>query len=414
MAIEKKTEPGTPQVISFLSGKGGAGKTSVAISMAHLLNDVGFRVLLIDFDFATNGASYFFKYLFQRRKKTMGLAELLESESLRLGDLAEFGLEVKKNLYFLPSRVNFSKKIPLHNSYYDDENVLINLLLDIKKDADLYFDFILVDNQAGSSVTSKVSAGFSDKVIIVAELDPISSDAIDTLLIQIGDSFPEYRRHLINKLDVRESEEYKKLNILFQNMNRLPPLPFDFEVRAAFSSRQIPINVNEPTTFLIALFNTVKAMLPEYREELDEYGQKILDKFNEYQNRFNKLLDSKEDMEREVESIREKSDKRKRKLSGYASITGTYLGATLAVSAYFGFTFWEDTKTIVIIIGLIITVVGMVASIFIMGQSRAKFSENIDIEKINSRLADINKEIDSYKSFMLTRTKDFLMNFEQK
>ena len=47
-------------VISFLSGKGGSGKTSSSLAISKILADVGFKVLLIDFDFATSGATYFF------------------------------------------------------------------------------------------------------------------------------------------------------------------------------------------------------------------------------------------------------------------------------------------------------------------------------------------------------------------
>ena len=47
-------------ILSFLSGKGGSGKTTAALAISKILADVGFRILLVDFDFATSGASYFF------------------------------------------------------------------------------------------------------------------------------------------------------------------------------------------------------------------------------------------------------------------------------------------------------------------------------------------------------------------
>ena len=48
-------------VVAIISGKGGAGKTSVALSLAKYLALLGKRVLVIDADSATHGATYFDK-----------------------------------------------------------------------------------------------------------------------------------------------------------------------------------------------------------------------------------------------------------------------------------------------------------------------------------------------------------------
>ena len=60
-----------PKVITFVSGKGGAGKTTAAISIAKIVADMGLPSLLIDFDLATNGASYFFRPRFGLRKRDL-------------------------------------------------------------------------------------------------------------------------------------------------------------------------------------------------------------------------------------------------------------------------------------------------------------------------------------------------------
>lgn len=45
--------------IAFLSGKGGSGKTTLALSMADLMSKCKIKTLLIDCDLSTNGATYF-------------------------------------------------------------------------------------------------------------------------------------------------------------------------------------------------------------------------------------------------------------------------------------------------------------------------------------------------------------------
>lgn len=405
------------QVVSFLSGKGGAGKTSVAIGISYILNDAGFKILLIDFDFATNGTSYFYKYLFPNQTKVIGIYELINKQGFDLNkislDVDNISLKIREGFCFIPSRVNFSKKLPLRDSIFVKEEALKLFLLSLiemyKKD----YDFIMIDNQAGSNLTSKISASVSNKVIIVSELDPISSDAVDTLLIQIGEVFPEYRRHLINKLDIRESEDYKNLSILFQSMNRLPPLPFDFEVRSAFASRQIPIDANKPTTFLIALFNTVKSFLPEYRDQIDKYGEKILSKFNQYQDRVNSLLDRKKELEEKIEVFRRKKEKGKLRVTTILTTIVLYLGLVVAFSGIIGKSFFRTPGFFQIIIGVFIAT----ASLFYLFMSRLQYKERtediVQKETIYAELSKINRDIDQYNSLMLTRTKEFLLYFEK-
>ena len=403
------------KVISLLSGKGGAGKTSVAIGQAYMLNDMGFRVLLIDFDFATNGASYFYKYLYSRQKKCVGLYEIIyESDNipnvLKLHP-EDIHVEIKDGLTFIPSRVNFSKKLPLSHSLTFVEETLKSFLRNLIKSHKDDYDIIIIDNQAGSNITAKVSASLSNKVIIVSELDPISSDTVDTLLIQIGDALPEYRRYLINKLDIRESENYNDLSTLFQSMNRLPPLPFDFEVRAAFASRQVPIDMNKPTTFLIALFNTVRAFLPEYGEEMEKYGEKILSRYNEYQDKVEGLLDRKREIQDKIENL-----KKKRLMIKF--MFRMVVPATIAIGVVL-FTLFT-TKRLFLELGNLSFLVSiaagliMVMSVFAWSEYRGGI-ERVTIEdKLKSEMGEINKEVDRYKTLMLTRTKEFLLHFEKQ
>ncbi len=62
--VDNMTEKST-KIIVFLSGKGGSGKTTVAIAFAKLLSDISKHTVLVDFDLSTNGASYFFKSYFK-------------------------------------------------------------------------------------------------------------------------------------------------------------------------------------------------------------------------------------------------------------------------------------------------------------------------------------------------------------
>lgn len=56
------------KTVSFLSGKGGSGKTTLALSMASMLSRFGIKVLLIDCDLSTNGATYFYEEKLSSKK----------------------------------------------------------------------------------------------------------------------------------------------------------------------------------------------------------------------------------------------------------------------------------------------------------------------------------------------------------
>ena len=49
------------KILALLSGKGGSGKTTLALSMASMLSNCGIRVLLVDCDLSTMELHIFMK-----------------------------------------------------------------------------------------------------------------------------------------------------------------------------------------------------------------------------------------------------------------------------------------------------------------------------------------------------------------
>ena len=70
------------KILTLLSGKGGSGKTTIALSIAAMLANCGMKVLLVDCDLATNGGSYFFEDLLSNEShKAVSLYDIISGKA---------------------------------------------------------------------------------------------------------------------------------------------------------------------------------------------------------------------------------------------------------------------------------------------------------------------------------------------
>ncbi|MCI0495862.1 hypothetical protein L0Z72_12730, partial [candidate division KSB1 bacterium] len=105
------------------------------------------------------------------------------------------------------------------------------------------YDYLIIDNQAGFTHTSSLATRISTKAIIVSEPDSISNDFSDNLLALLGKNLPNFRRYLMNKVEIKNANDYKRKIDAFHGSNRLYPLPFDFNLRNEFGERKIPVSL---------------------------------------------------------------------------------------------------------------------------------------------------------------------------
>src|ERR1700737_4692618 len=72
-------------VIAFTSGKGGSGKTTLAVNFANILAKAGNRILLIDFDLSNRGSTGLFSTWTRKPFKNLSALRVLR------GDIASEG-----------------------------------------------------------------------------------------------------------------------------------------------------------------------------------------------------------------------------------------------------------------------------------------------------------------------------------
>ncbi|WP_411725582.1 AAA family ATPase [Methyloglobulus sp.] len=218
-------------VLSFVSGRGGTGKTSIAVACAKLLAEMKKNVVLIDLDLHSRGLTLWFTPLLNLGQVYETVASLEIKSNLKPEDLCIKGELVpilksdsdgNKRVMFLPAFIP-SKNQTNQNAKYPDpppqEYVgwLRELLEKLKKNQNNP-DFILIDCGAGS-LNRHISASIvADQVLIVSSPEP---DAIAaSVFFHREQSLQTHKfnnnaeiRYIVNRTPYPEMEEEFKIMI---------------------------------------------------------------------------------------------------------------------------------------------------------------------------------------------------------
>lgn len=149
------------KIIALASGKGGVGKTTVALNIGFALSSLKKKVLVIDTDISLPNLDLYTGL----EKPIITLLEVLNGSS----DIRNAIYEIQMGLNIMPcgSSLQALKEINIDK--------LGDVLSEIK---DLEYDFIILDIPAGLSKFSVLPITYSDEVILVVNPDPASiSDA---------------------------------------------------------------------------------------------------------------------------------------------------------------------------------------------------------------------------------------------
>ncbi len=151
----------TAKIIALASGKGGVGKTTVALNIGFALSFLGKKTLVVDTDVSL---------------PNLDLYTGLEKPIISLLDVLNGSSDVRNAIYEIQMGLNI---LPCGTSLQALKNINIDKLGDILSELkDLDYDFIILDVPAGLSKFSILPITYSDEVILVVNPDPASiSDA---------------------------------------------------------------------------------------------------------------------------------------------------------------------------------------------------------------------------------------------
>ncbi|MFH1682185.1 MAG: P-loop NTPase [Candidatus Woesearchaeota archaeon] len=200
--------------IAFVSGKGGAGKTTAVLNLGQSLTLLGKRVLLLDANFLTpNLASH------------LGVL----SPSVTLNEFLQNKRSIHESIIFHPSGLAF---LTAGISYQEARHSQARIA-EIIEHLDHLADFVLVDCPAGiGSELSKILA-HTDETIIIA--NPNLSSVVDALkAIELAKTHNNSLPGFILNMTSKGKHELKAETV--ENTLNLPlaaNIPFDKKIKKA-------------------------------------------------------------------------------------------------------------------------------------------------------------------------------------
>lgn len=307
------------KTIALLSGKGGSGKTTIALSMASLLAKCEIKTILIDCDFSTNGASFFYE------SKLVPNNYVSFFDVMTNNNLGKDFIKINPFLSFVPSFSNLSNAILSSCNYDEDDAERISNLIE---KISTQFDVCIFDCQAGYTDLLSYLLPNINETLFVMEADAISSAAIRTLHLKIGEKLNNYKSYQIfNKATPEEYEIYNKISggTFFTNIETVL---FDWKIRKAFALSEVPDMENTSIQYGLQLLNICNVLFKE-----DIYRNKL--KMFENNLKMHSLLEKKENVNKKLQLLN--IEEKRNKITFFKNITLLFSFSSLFIFILFLF-----------------------------------------------------------------------------
>lgn len=387
-------------VISFLSGKGGVGKTYICLSIAKIISKlINQKILIIDFDIPTHGISYFF--INDITIDTNCLIDYDPSKSI---------IKIDDYIDFLPSTNNL-KNIDSTLIEKDNDKLEANFENALGECSDKYA-FVLIDCQAGASRHVRQAINSSSKCVMISEADPISVWALKNLEYEFGKIFPNETFGLINKLFLDEKSNYNAFVEFSRILKYLPPLPFDKKVRRDFYDMNFSIDLKNPSEFDIALIKVTTDLFPQYRKDFNKYLSDIqAETVDDIKNKIAEINLEIDQLEEKRKIISMKMKKTKDMIFSFFSILLAVVGVSITTYSLLKNTLNDFLSQInyLAIGGLLLLGTGQFLYLYYKGSKKNEYLLQNDYELISNNIQELKEKRDKYELMTLERKTNMLL-----
>jgi len=219
-------------VIAIASGKGGVGKSTIALNTAIALNDLGKSVLLIDADHNMGNL-----HILMGAVPQFGLADVLRGER----DIEDVILHPQPRLSFLPGNSGDFNYPPM------TESKMRNFIHDVKA-LETEYDYVLIDLSAGLSGKILAACLEANEAIIVTNDQPTAVMDAYAVIKMIVLQQPHHAVSVVMsgaESPIAADDAMRKLEIavehfLHRKIQCLGTIPFDKNLPRAVQA-QVPL-----------------------------------------------------------------------------------------------------------------------------------------------------------------------------
>lgn len=265
----------TSKVISFTSGKGGVGKTSIACSVGLALSNLGNRVLLLDADMSLANVDV-----------VLGLTPKGTIRHVLDGDAGfkDIILTTQEGLDIIPASSGFE---PLASLSSEQKLILRQAVEDIAPD----YDYILIDTAAGIGSDVLFFNSASHEIVCIVNSEPTSLTDAYALIKVLSRKFGERQISILvnNVTGSAEAERtFSRLSAAVErflqgSIKYLGFVPTDAQVREAVQGRTAFQTAYPSSPAALAVAKLAKALDGDYYEPRVKGGLQFL---------FDKLLEA--------------------------------------------------------------------------------------------------------------------------
>lgn len=217
-------------ILAIVNQKGGVGKTTTTVNLAHWFAMHGKRVLIVDFDVQGHAATCL------GAAKSDGLFRLLVGGA----DLKDVAVSVRENLDLVASNKQ-SEKIKVYLNDVSFRELYIAQILEQASD----YDYVLLDLAPGSDVLHVAALVASDAFVVPAKMDYLALDGcleVIRTVQSLGKISNVQAPELIgilptmyDRMTLETNENLKRLGEMVGMEQVLPPVPVDTHIREATS-----------------------------------------------------------------------------------------------------------------------------------------------------------------------------------
>ncbi len=230
------------KIITVASGKGGVGKSIFCANFAYLLNQMGYKVAILDANFGLPSQDIIFNVTVDKT-----FTDLLKASA----DMAEVIIEIKEELYLIP--IDSSDEICLYDGKYIVDRFLDETTLLDK------IDYLIIDSAPSIDPKTQELFKISDHIIILSTNDPASITSSYTSL-KIASKYCDSIGLVLNMTDKKEDA-----TLIFNKIKNIILKHSDNNIEIAYLGYISPSNYISRSSLKRALF------VKEYPNSLATY-----------------------------------------------------------------------------------------------------------------------------------------------